>query len=239
MTISGIKGKGLGRRTFLKATALLGLVLGLPRAAWSLFIKHFPVRTVEKGDFSFDPAKGQVLNQGQSPQAYQLVVDGLVETPVSLTYQQLKALPQAEQVSDFHCVEGWSVADVKWGGFRFSEIVKQVSVKPEAKYVVFHSLGQTGSQPQGQDHYLESFPLDKLLDPQAEILMVLDMDQQPLPLDHGAPLRVISPYDLAYKSIKFVTRMEFSAEAKAGWWTLANPIYPMDAPVPESRLRKK
>jgi DMSO/TMAO reductase YedYZ molybdopterin-dependent catalytic subunit len=239
MTLDSTDGPSLGRRAFLKIVAGLSLVLGLPRVAWGLFVKHFPVRTVEEADFDFDPVLGQVLTQGQAPHPYRLVVDGLVEAPVELPYQQLRAWPQVEQVSDFHCVEGWSVADVKWSGFRFSEIMKQVAVKPEAKYVVFHSLGQTGSKPDGQDHYLESFPLERLLNPQAEILMVLDMDQQPLPLEHGAPLRVISPYDLAYKSIKFVTRVEFTAKAKPGWWTLANPIYPIDAPVPETRLRKK
>ena len=238
MTHSYNAGGGLGRRAFLKTTAVLGLVLGLPRAAWSLFVKRFPVRTVENADFDFDPVRGEVLGQGQ-PQPYRLVVDGLVENPSGFTYQQVRSLPQVEQVSDFHCVEGWSVADVKWSGFRFSEIMKQVAVKPEAKFVVFHSLGQTGSKPHGQDHYLESFPLDQLVNPRAEVLMVLDMDGRPLPLEHGAPLRVISPYDLAYKSIKFVTRIEFTSEAKPGWWTLANPIYPIEAPVPEARLRKK
>jgi DMSO/TMAO reductase YedYZ molybdopterin-dependent catalytic subunit len=52
-------------------------------------------------------------------------------------------------------------------------------------------------------------------------------------------LRLIAPYDLAYKSIKFVTRIEFTQKARPGWWTLANPIYPMEARVPNSRLRKK
>ena len=57
--------------------------------------------------------------------------------------------------------------------------------------------------------------------------------------DHGSPLRVISPFDLAYKSAKHVTGIELSDKAEAGWWTLANPIYPIDAPVPERRLRSK
>ncbi|MCX8070560.1 MAG: molybdopterin-dependent oxidoreductase, partial [Thermodesulfovibrionales bacterium] len=56
--------------------------------------------------------------------------------------------------------------------------------------------------------------------------------------DSGAPLRVISPFDLAYKSIKFVHRIEFDKSPRDGWWTIANPIYPQNAPVPKDRLRK-
>jgi DMSO/TMAO reductase YedYZ molybdopterin-dependent catalytic subunit len=56
---------------------------------------------------------------------------------------------------------------------------------------------------------------------------------------HGAPLRLISPYDLGYKGTKFVGRIEFSDKEHPGWWTRANPIYPSEAPVPEDRLRKR
>jgi DMSO/TMAO reductase YedYZ molybdopterin-dependent catalytic subunit len=230
---------GLSRRWFLKAAAAAGFLMGLPRSAYSMFIKKFPVRTVEKDTFSFDPQSGNVSYQNGKTEPYSLKVDGLVESPVSFSYQELRQLPQVEQVSDFHCVEGWSVADIRWKGLRLAEVLKHVKINPEAKFAVFHSLGQTTSQPSGQSHYLESFPLTRLTDVKAEILLVLDMNDEPLPLDHGAPLRVISPYDLAYKSIKYVERIELAAEAREGWWTLANPIYPIEAPVPEHRLRKK
>jgi DMSO/TMAO reductase YedYZ molybdopterin-dependent catalytic subunit len=65
------------------------------------------------------------------------------------------------------------------------------------------------------------------------------MNGKPLTHEHGAPLRLISPYDLGYKSIKYVTGIDFVKTAQPGWWTLANPIYPANAPVPASRLRKK
>jgi len=71
------------------------------------------------------------------------------------------------------------------------------------------------------------------------MLLALDLDKNPLPLDRGAPMRLVCPYFLAYKSIKFVRMIEFSDRQQPGWWTLANPIYPVDAPVPKSRLRKK
>jgi DMSO/TMAO reductase YedYZ molybdopterin-dependent catalytic subunit len=87
-------------------------------------------------------------------------------------------------------------------------------------------------------HYRESLPLARMLDPGERILLAYELDGKPLPLDHGAPLRVISPFDLAYKSAKYVHRIELTAESKPGWWSLANPIYPVQAPVPKDRLRK-
>jgi DMSO/TMAO reductase YedYZ molybdopterin-dependent catalytic subunit len=214
-------------------------LLSLPSTVWSFAVKIFPVRTVENETFKFNPDTGKIEWDGGKIEAYQLVVDGQVEKPLNLSYNDLKSLPQTEQVSDFHCVEGWSVQDIKWGGFRLEQILKKVSLKPEAKYAIFHSLGETRSSPEGQKHYIESFPVGEMLDPEREILLVLNMDGKPLPHDHGAPLRLIAPYDLAYKSIKFICRIEFSDKVQPGWWTLANSIYPVEARVPERRLRKK
>jgi len=131
------------------------------------------------------------------------------------------------------------VGDVNWGGFRFHEILKRVKPQAGADYVVFHALGETEDKPKGQGHYIESYPFKELIDPQKEFLLALDMDEKPLIHDRGGPLRLVAPYDLGYKSIKYVTRLEFAKEQKAGWWTLANPVYPVNAPVPRNRLRKK
>jgi hypothetical protein len=233
------KNHGMGRRLFLKMAGVVALCVGFPATVKAFFIKKFPVRSVERNDWVFEPTTGQITFPGGSPEPFTLTVDGLVEQPLKMTYQDLKNIPQVEQVSDFHCVEGWSVADLKWGGFRFEQIVSRVKPKPEARFAVFHAMGKTGSKPGGFDHYVESLPLKRLLDPKAEVVMALDLNGEPIPHEHGSPLRVLSPYDLAYKSIKFVYRIEFSDKQQPGWWTLANPIYPVDAPVPEKRLRKK
>jgi len=165
-----------------------------------------------------------------------LIVEGLVEEPKRFSYKDLRALPQVVQTSDFHCVEGWSVKDIRWGGIHFAEIAKVVHPKPEARYVVFHSLGKT-TEFERVNHYIESLPLEKLLDPQKKCLLALNIDGKPLTFDRGSPLRVVSPYDLGYKGSKYVTRIVFSAEQTRGWWTRANPIYPVEAPVPVGRLK--
>jgi len=210
----------------------------VPATIAGFFMKTLPVRTVEKDTFEFDPESG-LIKIGGDRKPYSLVVDGLIREPRSFSYDAIKSFPQVEQVSDFHCVEGWSVQEIRWGGFRFKEILKGIELKPEADYVLFHSFGTTEHKPEGQSHYIESLPLKELLDPNKEILLALTMDGRPLPEDHGAPLRLISPYDLGYKSIKFITRIEFVKKERPGWWTLANPAYPVVARVPERRLRRR
>jgi hypothetical protein len=231
---------GWSRRRFLTTTAVIALLASLPSKLWAYFVGKLGVRTVEKDTFYFDGASGSIVwKKASKREPYVLEVGGLIKNPLRISYQELLALPQADQTSDFHCVEGWSVKDILWSGVRFGEIADRAKPLPEAKYVLFHALGETSSQPQGLRHYIECLPLAHLLDPAKECLLALKMDHSPLPQDHGAPLRVIAPYDLAYKSIKFVHRIEFVDKVSPGWWTLANPIYPVDAPVPASRLRKK
>jgi DMSO/TMAO reductase YedYZ molybdopterin-dependent catalytic subunit len=234
------RGERVGRRSFLKASlGGIAFLLTAPARGMAFFLSQFQTRTVEKEDFSFDPRTGMVEGKGKRPEPYQLRVGGLVEHPVKFSYPELRGLPRFVQVSDFHCVEGWSVEDARWGGVRFEEICRRVKIKAGAEYVIFHALGETASRPEGQKNYLESFPLKKLLDPREEILLALDLDEKPLTQERGAPLRVVAPYQMGYKSIKFVTAIEFSSSQKAGWWSLGNSGYPIDAPVQPGRLRKK
>jgi DMSO/TMAO reductase YedYZ molybdopterin-dependent catalytic subunit len=230
------------RRTFVGALAAGVLAAGafawglLPTCVRAAMAKHFPTRTVESSSFVFDHARGEVVWDSGKREQYRLTLDGLVEAPVALSYAELRALPQTRRTVDFHCVEGWSVLDVAWGGVDFPSLFATVRPLPTARYVIFHSLGRT-EKVGGITHYVEAFPLADLMDPALGAMLALDMEGQPLPLERGAPARVVSPFDLAYKSIKFVTRVEFAAQSVPGWWTRANPIYSEHAPVNPDRLR--
>lgn len=226
------------RRTFFIFSALMGLVFALPPRLRAFVMDTFPVRTVEKDNFRFDPRSGKIKWKDRD-EPYALEVTGMVDKPFKLSYRELRALPQIAQTSDFHCVEGWDVEDVKWGGFRFSEVIGRAHPRPGAAYAVFHALGQTSSSPGGFSHYVESHPVSYLTDPSRQCLMALDMGGKPLEHDHGAPMRVIAPFSLGYKNIKYVTRIEFASKPQDGWWTMANPVYNIDAPVEDYRLRKK
>jgi DMSO/TMAO reductase YedYZ molybdopterin-dependent catalytic subunit len=231
--------KGITRRLFFKMAGGLLFMANDLSSMFAFVVKDLLIRTVEKDAFKFNARAGLIEWKANKSEEYRLAVDGLVKERKIFSYNDLMSFSQIEQVSDFHCVEGWSVQDIVWGGFRFKEIMSRIVPDPKATHIVFHSFGKTSSEPKGQQHYIESFPIGELLDPRREILLVLNMNHRPLPEDHGSPLRLIAPYDLAYKSIKYVSRIEFTQGARPGWWTLANPIYEIEARVPANRLRKK
>jgi len=77
-------------------------------------IKGLPVRTVEKGKFKFDTGRGVIEWQEGKKQEYRLLADGMVKEPKSFSYAEISSFPRIEQVSDLHCVEGWSVNGLKW-----------------------------------------------------------------------------------------------------------------------------
>ncbi|KIX13619.1 molybdopterin-dependent oxidoreductase [Dethiosulfatarculus sandiegensis] len=229
----------INRRFVLKVAAFATLLAALPQVVYGFFLKRFPVRTVENKGFSFDSSSGIYKDRQGREAPFQLVVNGLVEKPLRLSWRELNDLPQVEQVNDFHCVEGWSVPDLKWGGVKPGYLLAMAGIKKQASHVVFHALGETRHKPGGLKYYVECNSIDELKDPAKQMLLAHSLNGSPLPLEHGAPLRLISPFDLAYKSIKFVWRLEVTDSAVEGWWTRANPIYPYEAPVPPERLRKK
>ena len=230
----------LKRREFLKRMQGFAITILAPfTVVKEAIASRFPTRTVEKKTFTFDPIIGEVVwKDKNNREKYYLKIEGMVEKPLQLSYEELKNLKSNTQVSDFHCVEGWSIPNVRWTGFRFDELLKLVKPLDGADYVTFHALGETVMRPWRKSHYVESFKLDSLLDPQQHILMAPEKDGKPLSHDRGSPLRVIAPDRLAYKSIKYVYRTEFTNKRQLGWWTLANSVYSWEAPVPRSRLRK-
>ncbi len=145
---------GMTRRFFLKLPVGMLSLKRMTSSVFASFIKSLPVRTVENRTFKFNAATGLIEWDRNKDQEYRLTVGGLVKKAVSFSYNDLKSLPKFEQVSDFHCVEGWSVPDIRWEGFRFREIMSRVEPMPQATHIVFHSLGKTGSTPKGQDHFI-------------------------------------------------------------------------------------
>jgi DMSO/TMAO reductase YedYZ molybdopterin-dependent catalytic subunit len=147
-----------------------------------------------------------------------LKVDGLVDKPLTLDATAWQALPRFDETVDFHCVEGWSVSDVKWGGVTPSTILRQAQARPEGTYLVFHAY--TGE-------YLDSLPIDLGMDPQT--VLADTMDGAPLPVKHGGPLRLVVPKQLGYKSVKWVTWIEVTDKPVEGYWEQRG--YPSNAPL--------
>ena len=152
------------------------------------------------------------------PGEWVVKVDGLVDKPVTLDRSAWSGLQRLTETVDFHCVEGWSVDDVRWGGVAPSVLLDQAGVKPEARYAVFHASGGV---------YRSSLPLDLVRD--AQTVLADSLNGSPLPPKHGGPLRLVVPKQLGYKNVKWVERIELSEEIVTGYWE-ANG-YPEDAPV--------
>jgi hypothetical protein len=157
--------------------------------------------------------------------SWRLRIDGLVAGPALLTFADLIRLPRRDQVTDFHCVEGWSVYDVPWNGVHLSQIFGIVRPKPEAAYVAFHTIG---------GEYNESLPLSVALEPKT--ILAYGIDGSTIPLRHGFPLRVVVPRLLGYKNAKYVERIELTDEPLYGYWVKAG--YPYGGEVPAGRLRE-
>ncbi len=183
------------RRRFLGMAALAGISGYFATMGLSV-PEEFQVETVESPQPTFDPS------------SYRLLVDGLVENPLSFTYQELLSLSPTRQRCDFLCIDGWGVNDVPWEGVQLSTVMTMAQPLVQAQFVTFHSLGGT---------YLESLSLAQAELPSA--LLAYCMYGKRLPPEHGSPLRLVYPRMRGYKGAKWVTRVEFTAERDVGYWS--------------------
>jgi DMSO/TMAO reductase YedYZ molybdopterin-dependent catalytic subunit len=151
-----------------------------------------------------------VLDLGVQPAIphaeWRLKIDGLVAQPTTLSWSEFHALPQVEDVSDFHCVTTWSKFDCRWGGVAFTTLYELVQPAPEAQFVYFT----------GFDGYSTNVALEKCLDD--DVLVATSFDGAPVAREHGGPARVIIPKLYAWKGAKFVSGITFLAEDKLGFW---------------------
>jgi DMSO/TMAO reductase YedYZ molybdopterin-dependent catalytic subunit len=165
-----------------------GLTRLVPSSGWRIY-------TVAGSMPTFDPS------------TWGLRIDGLVERPVKLSYDQLLALPKAEQVSTFHCVTGWVVKDVRWGGVRFHDLLAQARPLPRAGALRFVSAEKP------YDDYLDMRQVQL-----PDVMLAYELDGKPLPREHGAPVRVVIPEMYGYKNVKWVERIELVARPGSGYW---------------------
>jgi DMSO/TMAO reductase YedYZ molybdopterin-dependent catalytic subunit len=150
---------------------------------------------------------------------WRLVVDGLVDRPMSLTLAELRALPARTQITRHDCVEGWSSIG-KWAGARLGPLLDRAGLKPEARFIVLHCADSL--EPGADGRYYESIDLIDAYHPQT--LLAYEMNDQPLAVAHGAPLRLRVERQLGYKQAKYVMRLEAVADfshiagGKGGYW---------------------
>jgi DMSO/TMAO reductase YedYZ molybdopterin-dependent catalytic subunit len=151
-----------------------------------------------------------VLDLGAQPdvpvERWRLTLDGLVENPVTWDWAAFRAQPVVRDVSDIHCVTAWSRFDNHWEGVGARHILAVVKPKPEARFIVCHSY----------DDYTTNLPLAEFT--ADDVLLAHSWQGKPLTREHGGPVRAIVPKLYFWKSAKWLRRIEFIAEDRAGFW---------------------
>ncbi len=154
--------------------------------------------------------KWPVLHYGSVPRfdeaTWRFQVAGLVSSPLRLTWAEFLALPCAEVTSDFHCVTRWSRFDNRWEGVQFRTINDLARPAPEATHAMVY----------GADGYATNVPLPDLSG--ENVLFALKHDGEPLPPEHGGPLRLVVPQLYGWKSAKWVCGLEFMPHDRPGFW---------------------
>ncbi len=141
------------------------------------------------------------------PATWHLKIGGMVEKPQELSYHELRALPQVSQVTDFHCVTGWTVNGVHWRGVRFKDLLAAAKPLPGAHALEFVSAEQP---------YVDYLTLDQAMLPQ--VMLAWEMDSQPILQEHGAPVRVVIPEMYGYKNVKWVAEVNLVRMPGIGYW---------------------
>lgn len=151
-----------------------------------------------------------VLDLGLRPEVplekWQLKIHGHVENPVTLSWNDFKALPRFKDTSDFHCVTTWSQFDMEFEGVAFFTVADLVRPKPSASHVFFKSY----------DGYSTNNPLAVCMDD--DVLIADTWNGKPLSSDHGGPVRVIIPKRYAWKGAKFIREITFLDRDILGYW---------------------
>lgn len=154
-------------------------------------------------DFRENSIKGpQYINTD----VYTLTIDGLVEQPISLTYDEVLDNQKYTKVVTLHCVEGWSV-DILWEGILLADLFEAVDIQESADTVIFHS----------EDGYSTALPLQTIMD--SQLMIAYKMNGVVLPPERGFPFQLVAEDKLGYKWIKWITRIELSDDANyKGYW---------------------
>jgi len=144
---------------------------------------------------------------GLDLRSWRLRVDGLVARPLELDWVAIQALPHEERTTDIHCVTGWSRRNTVQRGVPLRVLLERAEVDPRAGFVRFAAFSERGHD--------TTLPLARAL---AETWLVDAIDGEPLSVEHGFPLRTVTPSRYFYKSLKWLARIELLEQDRLGYW---------------------
>ncbi|AOU02179.1 sulfite oxidase-like oxidoreductase [Bacillus velezensis] len=155
--------------------------------------------------------KFPVLHAGNVPyyedmSKWNLQVYGLVDRPMLLSFEDIKAFPEAEVKNDIHCVTGWSRLDNIWQGIRAKDIAEKAGVHKEAGFVILHA----------EEGWTANLPLSDFT--RETSLLAYAHNGEPLTPEHGYPLRGVFPHLYFWKSAKWLRGIQFTKENHPGFW---------------------
>lgn len=154
--------------------------------------------------------KWPVLDLGYHPNVnldrWRLTIDGEVENPVVLNWNDFMDLPQIKDTSDFHCVTTWSKLDMAWEGVSLLDLAALVQPKESATHILCY----------GYDTYTTNVSIEEALKP--DVLLAHTVYGEPLPKEHGGPVRMITPQLYAWKGSKWIKRIQFLNKNQLGFW---------------------
>ena len=141
-----------------------------------------------------------------NPDEWKMRLFGLVDAERSLSFSEFLTLPQAKVFSDVHCVTTWSRLNNLWEGVPTTVLKGLVRIKPEARFAIVHAYGG----------FTTNLSLDDFF--AGDVLFALLHDGRPISPEHGYPVRLVVPRLYFWKSAKWVTGVEFTAEDRPGFW---------------------
>jgi DMSO/TMAO reductase YedYZ molybdopterin-dependent catalytic subunit len=158
-----------------------------------------------------------VLDLGEQPNIpldrWRLEVGGHVANPTMFTWEQFLALPQVEDVSDFHCVTTWSRYDNHWRGVRFKTIAELAVPDDGVRFVLCTGYD---FMPGTSVPYTTNLPIERAIED--DVLLVHTWEGKPLPREHGGPCRIVTPRLYAWKGAKWIRKIEFLNDDRKGFW---------------------
>lgn len=177
-------------------------------------------------EFSFSKNGVTDLAQDLRLSPWEVEIDGLVKTPRKMSIADLTSgFEQREYIYRHRCVEAWSMV-LPWQGFALADLLEEVEILPEARYVAFTSLYRPEEMPGQKSNphypwpYTEGLRLDEARHPLS--ILATGLYQTPLTPQNGAPIRLVVPWKYGFKDIKAITRISFTAEEPPTLWKTLN-----------------
>jgi DMSO/TMAO reductase YedYZ molybdopterin-dependent catalytic subunit len=153
--------------------------------------------------------KWPVMDIGKIPKldldTWQLTITGLVDEPITLSFDELKKIGVKKFTTDFHCVTTWSKLDMNWAGVSMIDLIKFVNPKPEWKYLIQY----------GADDYTTNIRREDV--EREDCFIAFEYEGEPLSAEHGG-IRMIIPHLYGWKGSKFLVKLEFVKKDNPGFW---------------------